>query len=184
LPNWSSALRILSEHNQALRPPPGVKSGYRVPPVRNIISPTKAQTVRLLFHGWLRIRKIILTQLNGLPLCLTSKQWRCLLEIAGWRHGDADAPTLTGQCQSEMRLLLNWLYNLRQSSAENISLQPVSWNGHPLPIDNDLSVQIGQEIIWELQEYGFRSDLVALDQRLDESNMDAAQRRSLLNGCW
>ncbi|KIK52154.1 hypothetical protein GYMLUDRAFT_251498 [Collybiopsis luxurians FD-317 M1] len=54
LTNWESALHSLSEHNQALRSPSGVNSRFRVPPVWNIISPAKSETVRLLFHGWLQ----------------------------------------------------------------------------------------------------------------------------------
>ncbi|KIK50554.1 hypothetical protein GYMLUDRAFT_106377, partial [Collybiopsis luxurians FD-317 M1] len=179
------ALRILSEHNQALRPLSGIKPGFWLPPVRNIVSPVKAETVRLLFHGWLRIREMVLTQLSNPSLCLISKQWRGLLEVAGWRYSHADVATMTGQRHSEMRQLLRRLANISDSHDNNdISVLPVFWNGTALALDADLPIRVGQEIIWELQELGFRNDLVALDKRLDDSKMDAAQRRSLLNGCW
>ncbi|KIK50152.1 hypothetical protein GYMLUDRAFT_253224 [Collybiopsis luxurians FD-317 M1] len=76
--SWERALRILSNHNQALHPPPGVNSAFWVPPVHNIISPVNPETV------------------SGSPLHLTSKQWRSLLEVTGWRYGEPDTATTTG----------------------------------------------------------------------------------------
>ncbi|KIK53803.1 hypothetical protein GYMLUDRAFT_250126 [Collybiopsis luxurians FD-317 M1] len=165
--NWASALRILSEHNQALCPPSGVKPGFQLPPIQNIISPAKAETVQLLFHSWLRIHEMILTQLNNLTLCLLSKQWQGLLEVAGWRFGHPDVATMTDS-----------------QHQQDISVQPVSWNGVTLSLDVDLPIWVSQEIVWELQELGFQNDLIELDKQLDTSKMDATQRRSLLNACW
>ncbi|KIK50017.1 hypothetical protein GYMLUDRAFT_141656, partial [Collybiopsis luxurians FD-317 M1] len=179
-----SALRSLSEHNQALRSPSGVNSGFRVPPVRNIISPAKSETVRLLFHGWLRVRDVILTQLNGSSLSLTSKQWRCLLEVCGWKYNDVDPSTATGKRQMEMRVLLDRFCNTSHSNSEDFSVRPVFWGGSSLSAATDFPTDIGREIIWELQELGFRNDLIALDKHVDESKMRPAERRALLNGCW
>ncbi|KIK65177.1 hypothetical protein GYMLUDRAFT_144470, partial [Collybiopsis luxurians FD-317 M1] len=178
------ALRVLSEHNQALRTPAGVDAGFRVPPIRNIISPAKAETVQLLFHGWLRIRDVILTHLYGTPMRLTSKQWRCLLEVAGWRYGDPDIPTATGQRHTESRGILKRLYFRSDSETEDLSTVPISWNNRTLSKVEDLPTALGREILWELQELGFRNDLIALDTHLDRSDMNPAERRSLLNGCW
>ncbi|KIK56401.1 hypothetical protein GYMLUDRAFT_118697, partial [Collybiopsis luxurians FD-317 M1] len=180
-----AALRSLSEHNQALRTPVGVNSGFWLPPVRNIVSPQKPETVKLLFHGWLRIREIILTQLNGNPLQQSSKDWRCLLEVAGWRYSDVDVPTAMGKRHSYMCRLLSRLCKCSpESDSEDISLQPVVWEGTVLSTTEDFPLQFGQEILWELQELGFRNDLVTLDRHLDENGMTQVERRSLLNGCW
>ncbi|KIK51178.1 hypothetical protein GYMLUDRAFT_109643, partial [Collybiopsis luxurians FD-317 M1] len=184
LPNWENAFRSLFDHKLARRPPMGLNPGYNLPPARNIVSPTKPETVRLLFHGWLRIREMILTRLNGPSLCLASKQWRCLLEVAGWKFSHPDISTVTGRRHSEMRDLLRRLANISSSSLEDISLRPVTWRGRSLPSAESLTVRVGQEIIWELQELGFRNDLIALDRRLDNSGMNAAERRSLINSCW
>jgi hypothetical protein len=184
LQNWASAFRSLFDHNLARHPPAGLNPGYSLPPVRNILSPTKPETVRLLFHGWLRIRETILTRLNGPSMSLPSKQWRCLLEVAGWKYGHEDVATVTGRRHSDMRDLLKRFSNISSSDNEDFSLRPVSWRGASFAPSESLTVQVGQEVIWELQELGFRNDLIALDKRLDNSGMNAAERRGLLNSCW
>ncbi|KIK62155.1 hypothetical protein GYMLUDRAFT_120693, partial [Collybiopsis luxurians FD-317 M1] len=184
--SWERALRILSDHNQALCPPPGVNSAFWVPPVRNIISPVSPETVRLLFQGWLRLHEMVITQLGGgSPLHLTSKQWRSLLEVAGWRYGEPDTPTTTGKRRSEMGQLFNQLcYSSATPGIEDISRRLVSWNGTPLVLHEEIPPHIGREIIWEILELGFRNDLVMLDSMLNDSSMNPAERRSLLNACW
>ncbi|KIK53581.1 hypothetical protein GYMLUDRAFT_250286 [Collybiopsis luxurians FD-317 M1] len=122
LQNWANALRYLSNHALAWHPLAGLNPSFSLPPARNILSPTKPETVRLLFHSWLRIHELILTQLNRpSSLCLTSKQWRCLLEVAGWKYGHVDVSTVTGWRHGKMRELLRRLLNILNSNNENIS---------------------------------------------------------------
>ncbi|KIK55259.1 hypothetical protein GYMLUDRAFT_175831, partial [Collybiopsis luxurians FD-317 M1] len=168
---------VLSDYNQALHPPPGVNSAFWVPPVHNILSPVNPETVRLLFQGWLRLHEMVITQLcSGLPLCLTSKQWRSLLEVAGWRYSEPDMPMTTGKCHSDMRQLLNWhCYSSATPESEDFSLQPVSWNSKPLVLHKEIPLHIDCEVIWEILELSFWNDLVMLDSMLDNSSMNLAE---------
>ncbi|KIK50263.1 hypothetical protein GYMLUDRAFT_183022 [Collybiopsis luxurians FD-317 M1] len=185
LHNWEAELQSLSDYNQALQTPTGVNSGYWLPPIQNIVSPQRPEMVKLLFHRWLQICEVILTQLNGNPLQKSSKDWQCLLEVAGWRYSDPDILTITGQCHSQMHQLLNHLCKCSpKNDSENISLQPVSWNSAVLSTTENLPFDFGWEILWELQELGFRNDLVTLDRYLNDSHMMQAEWWSLLNACW
>ncbi|KIK57519.1 hypothetical protein GYMLUDRAFT_172668 [Collybiopsis luxurians FD-317 M1] len=175
--SWEKALQILSNHNQALCPPPRVNSAFWVPPVCNIISPANPEMVRLLFQSWLQLHEIILTQLgSGLPLRLTSKQWQSLLEVMGWRYGKPNIPTTTGQHHHEMHQLLNQLcISSAAHEGKDISLWLVSWNGTPLILHEDIPPQISHEIIWEILELSFHNDLVMLNSQLNNSSVELAE---------
>ncbi|KIK61232.1 hypothetical protein GYMLUDRAFT_109604, partial [Collybiopsis luxurians FD-317 M1] len=178
------ALKLLADYNQTYISPVHIDSRFSLPPIRKIASSNNPQVVAKLIFGWLRIRSLVLSKLPAQDWRAGSKEWRCLLEVAGGIYDEGkDQDTLASRRHAEMKIRLRDL-GAEEIDIDQISECPVFWDGKPLPLADIPPFEVIRQILWEIAELGFRQDLVSLDRCLDESGMSLVDRAEMLNRCW
>ncbi|KAL0056772.1 hypothetical protein AAF712_016618 [Marasmius tenuissimus] len=186
VPAWSDALLALSHHNLSVEPPPGQIRGYFVPPPRLLVMPVNDDTKLRLIRNWLKVRDIVKFHISSSPRHLTAKDWRSFLDISGGDSKQVSSSTATGKRHNTMLEYLKEFLRTHRLSFEygDLSSLPACWHNETLSDACLPEKAVVQEITWELCELGFRQDLVALDTKLDESNMVTWERQNLLDSCW
>ncbi|KAJ3826070.1 hypothetical protein F5880DRAFT_1610533 [Lentinula raphanica] len=191
-PPWSRALALHS--TSTVQPPEIAEPGYFLPPPRLIDGPINATTRSFYYRNWLKIRPVILHNLNGLetPVRLSAKRWRCLLDVVGGypsKSGQSE-PTKNSTYRAEMRPLLEKLIQKKQPRIPTIDITdptPQIEEFHGQLVDCRIeppSREIASQILWEICEISFRQELVALDRHLDDSGLSLPKRDAMLNMCW
>ncbi|KAJ3715346.1 hypothetical protein C8R42DRAFT_543263, partial [Lentinula raphanica] len=191
VPVWSRALAVLSSYNQSLRRPETVDCGYFLPPPRLLDGPATSPLRAFYYSSWLKLRPLILQNLNGLsnPINLTAKRWRSLLDIVGGHPSEKPDQSKNSLYRNEMRIVLEALVTNTNSHSftglgdrnpqiEKFSGQLIDCSTEPPPSD------IASQILWEIFELSFRQEFIALDRILDNSDLPLPQRNALLDACW
>ncbi|KAJ3970823.1 hypothetical protein EV361DRAFT_992937 [Lentinula raphanica] len=160
---WSRALAVLSTYNQSIRRPETVDCGYFLPPPRLLDAPATPLLRTFYYRSWLKLRPIILQNLNGLakPVNLSAKRWRSLLDVVG------------GHPAGKPETSKNAVYTQFEFAG-----QQVDCSAEPPPS------KVASQILWEISEISFRQELVALDRLMDNSILPLIERNALLDACW
>ncbi|KAF9060482.1 hypothetical protein BDP27DRAFT_1430050 [Rhodocollybia butyracea] len=191
IPIWENALKLLSNYNQSLPKSSEINGGYYLPPPRFFISPQNATTRCILYHGWLRIRELVLYLLASPTcdsLCLSYKEWHALSDITSgfWSPNSSERETKRGKHHVQMMEVVE--RSLQQSSVslklEVIAFQFTCWQGKELFRSELPEAAICRRILWEVNELNFRQELIALDRQLDTSHATSVGRRDMLDACW
>ncbi|KAF9060353.1 hypothetical protein BDP27DRAFT_1188775, partial [Rhodocollybia butyracea] len=189
VPIWENALKLLSNYNQSLPKGNETKGGYYLPPPRFFITPQNATTRCSLFHGWLRIRELVLYLLASPTcdsLCLSYKEWHALSDITSgfWSPNASERETKRGKQHVQMMAVLERC--LQQSSVnlrlEIIAFEVTYWQGRELPRSEMPEPGICRRILWEVNELNFRQELISLDRHLNTRT--TVDRRDMLDACW
>ncbi|KAG7086689.1 hypothetical protein E1B28_002627 [Marasmius oreades] len=179
---WKASLEHLSGHNQSLPAPEGANRGYALPPPDLFITSGNETVTVTLFRNWLKLRNIFIYRLSSSLDRFSKKQWRQMLTFDDDK--DIRSDTRTGQQRLEMQKVLKDIMGKAEFRPERFSSAPVIWRGGTVDRTKLPPQKIAQEILWELYELNFCQDLVALDDRMDESGMSTRDRSTVLEACW
>ncbi|KAF9045698.1 hypothetical protein BDZ89DRAFT_942624 [Hymenopellis radicata] len=146
--------------DQNEQPDSGINRGYFLPDPNSFIGGKEQD----LLSMYLKIRDALTYRITS-SRCepLSTQHWRDLLGL-GFVSTSRD-DTLAAKRRSECKAKL--VEYLKDSNLQghidpsNLHIAPIVWQGRPLTLP--ISDNIAQEILWELFEVNFRSELLALD---------------------
>ncbi|KAF9258454.1 hypothetical protein L218DRAFT_838950, partial [Marasmius fiardii PR-910] len=176
------ALEGLSGHSQALRALNSANRGYTLPPPDLFINTGNESIAITLYRNWAKLRKIFIYHLSRSANCYSKKQWREFLMLDDEKKVRTD--TQTGQQRIETQNILKDILGTSQFCVDTYGSAPVSYRDIELDTYQMPPQEVVREMLWELYELNFRQDLVALDNRLDESGMNLSTRSTALDACW
>ncbi|KIK53446.1 hypothetical protein GYMLUDRAFT_118524, partial [Collybiopsis luxurians FD-317 M1] len=180
------ALKHLAGHHTS-RSEEGGHYNYWAPPARCLLSPDSDDKKARLFKGWLRIRDIVLfllSDVNCTPFCLSNKEWRTLLQVcSGHELNEGDGSRNASHRRNVREHFKTALEKSQvQLDVNNLFGKTPTWKGSE--VIGLLDPDTAREILWELCELNFRSDVLALDRHLDRSNASVLERQDMLDQCW
>ncbi|KAJ3711963.1 hypothetical protein C8R42DRAFT_728282 [Lentinula raphanica] len=189
LPIWSDANNSLSEYH--LRSGPSLlEQAY--PPPDVFFTPSNDLKVSLLLV-WLRLRPLFQWKLS-LPTCLKgykNMEWRALFEAIDGKK--VESMKTRGDMLRELEDLC------RQSSLvfQFDKLPLPRWGSEVVEVNSNgqLDARLVTEVLWELLEVNFRTELITLDRAVvpePQGDSDASiirrdywlDREQLINSCW
>ncbi|KAF9067783.1 hypothetical protein BDP27DRAFT_1180022, partial [Rhodocollybia butyracea] len=191
VPIWENALDLLSGCNQTLSKSSEIASGYHLPPPCFFLAPQDVKTRSNLFHGWLRMRDLVLYLLASPTcdsLCFSCDEWRVLLDTTAgfWSPNTSEQETKRGNQRLQVMAAIE--KSLQRSSIslklEAIAPQVTDFKEQNLLQSKPPEATICRRILWEVNELNFRQELISLDRQLDTSHRSSVDRRDVLDACW
>lgn len=127
----------------------------------------------LYFANWLLHRSALLFRVsipNSTSKPINNQLWRTLLNIPlGSASNDADGQSAETKSAKRIEIIKDILANCvngeHGASINESVANRILWKGREIVPGNVPSTNVAREILWELCELNFRSELVALDQR-------------------
>jgi hypothetical protein len=119
---------------------------------------------------------------------MSPKIWRTLLNFEYIERGPTAGKSLSDAKSSKLRqttkeFLLSCLDATSLAQANELSATLV-WNERVVDQLNPLTDQEKEEIVWELTELNFRSELLSLDSMLRSSTSSPMERQGLVAECF
>jgi hypothetical protein len=148
------------------------------------------------FANWIIHRSSLLFRVsmpNSASKPINNQLWRTLLNIPpGGASNDADGQSAETKNAKRIKIVMDVLSDCINGE-DGVSINKdtdsrISWRGMEIIPGNVPPTNITREILWELCELNFRSELVALDQRAHVSPAMISpptldDRESLIGGC-
>ncbi|KAL0571865.1 hypothetical protein V5O48_010085 [Marasmius crinis-equi] len=176
IPAWSEALQHLSHHDISKTPPPGCDRGYWLPLPQIFVNCSNAEKQISLLRTWLKVRDVTIFQLSMGGSQMSSKEWRAWVELGG-KDTSQITNSKSGQQQKQVYKLMDTFLSTHHLGVEYSELEnvPAVWKGQSIPENELPSMRVVHEFLYELGELVFRQELMALDEKLDMSQMEQPQ---------
>lgn len=180
IPHWSKALRTVDRKEHSPNVAPKHCTGYRFPDPGMLVF-SSARKERNLFN-WLLIRDATIHRLMhdilsppGIPRGFSNELWRMILGVefteidkmaAARRDLSSDKlPSSRSSSHSERRAAAIAIFG---KPPDGHNQQEVIWRGHTVAWNTFFKhdTLLVQEILWDVHQYSFQYDLIALDHYL------------------
>ncbi|KAF7980408.1 hypothetical protein HWV62_38222 [Athelia sp. TMB] len=180
IPHWSKALHSVNRNDRSPIIAPKDFTGYRFPdPGMLVFSSNRRE--RNLFN-WLLIRDACVRRLmhdisstSGVPRGFSNELWRMILGVE-FSEGDKEAAESLAVHSRNPAIGRSASHSERRQAAIAIFGQPpdghnhtaVQWKKHTIPWGTffEHDPLLVREILWEIHQYSFQFDLIALDRYL------------------
>ncbi|KAF7968768.1 hypothetical protein HWV62_29368 [Athelia sp. TMB] len=200
IPHWSKAFKAINKDDRAVLVAPKHFTGYRFPDPGMLVF-SEVRREKNLFN-WLLIRDASVRRLmhdiaseDGVPRGYSNELWRMIL---GVEFSEADRTAASSSDVAKLPNSRNSAHADRRRAAIAIFGQPpdshnhteVQWRGHAVPWGSFFKHDplLVQEVLWDVHQYSFQFDLIALDRYLcpTQWKTDAHIRECLISevvGC-
>ncbi|KAF7968509.1 hypothetical protein HWV62_30232 [Athelia sp. TMB] len=178
IPPWSKAMLSVNRMERQANPAPKAYTGYRFPdPGMLIFSESRREHN---FFNWLLIRDANLRRVSndmassaGVATGVSNELWRMIIGVEFTERDKVAAreavpgvlPNSRSAPHSERRQAAIAIFG---NPPDGHNVQEVEWQGHRIPWNSffEHDPLLAQEILWDLHQYSFQYDLIALDHYL------------------
>ncbi|KAJ7029837.1 hypothetical protein C8F04DRAFT_962434 [Mycena alexandri] len=157
IPLWSKALRAVETAGIKSRSTSAADKHYVLPEPALLASPERPERRQLFIHHWVLLKDVFHYRIGAqeTPLCLSSQEWRDVLEARLDPAARRNVRTANART----------IDSIIGPALQQFSIDPSA--GFPPPRDTypTYTVEQARAIIWDISETNFRFELMALDKR-------------------